>query len=397
MAEEKQKLQRGKSFVTVVGKAKVNENTFSGVKVSDKTGYNYVRINLGIETAEGNVVYGEMMGGFQPSNPVIYAMNKEDNSALQVNWADRLNDAIVSSVADFKLHKVGLERKETGDLDVKSFLSPVDVEEYLKKHLKDGMEISVRGQFEFSEYRDETQRKFKIQNIYLPFQAKEKDENDQETGKLLPVQYRANFTQTVLLTEDSFKKITKADAEAGEVIVQAKVAEYVNKKGNVEIKKNMTFPLPIVVKINKEKPEMTEKILNALFKVGKGKVRELGVEGYIVEGYEKQDITTKDVELSDEIKELIAMGLYSEEEAKQKMTVRGNKVSKLVFTRPVINKDDKNPNGKIDLDDAKYAPQDLYVPIPEANENPLEGLEDQGSATESSDAGDLSWMSALNV
>lgn len=388
-------LAKGKSFVTVVGKARINERTFSGLQTSEKTGYQYTRINLGIETAEGNVVYGEMMGGYSPSNPVIFAMNKEDNTSLQVSWADRLNDAIVESVADFKLHKIGLERDANGGLVVKKFLSPVDVEDYLKEHLQDGMEIAVKGSFEFSEYKDETQRKFKIQNIFLPFQAKEKDENGKETGNLLPVQYRADFIQTVLLTEDSFKKITKKDAEAGEVVIQAQAVEYVGKKNGKEIKKNMPFTLPITVKINKEKPEMTAKILDTFFNVKKGKVREISIEGYILEGYEKQEVSSKDVELSAEIQELIAMGLYSEEEAKAKMTVRGNKVSKLIFTRPFLQKD-KDDATKIstDINDTKYTPEDLIVVIEEEeiSENPFD-IQDEGSAgAENSD-----WMSALGI
>lgn len=397
MAEEKQKLQPGKRYVTVVGKVKINDKSFSGELDSKHSDYIYSRINLGIETAEGNVIYGEMMGGYSQSNPVIYSMNKEDNSPTQINFADRLTPAIVESVADFKLHKVGLHRKEDGDLDVKTFLSPMDVHDYLKENLKDGMEVSVKGQFEYSEYNDDIKRKFIIQNIFLPYQRKEKDENGVETGEILPVQYHASFVQTVLLNEDSFKKITKEDAKEGEVIVSAMAVDYVNKKNGKKIKKNFTFPVAITVKINKEKPEMTEKILNALFKVKKGKIRELTVEGQIYEGYDQQAVTTKDIKLSDEIQELIAMGLYSEEEAKEKMTVRGNKVSKLIFTRPFIKKTDENPNGTLELSDDKYVPEDLFVPMPEEDkqEESISTNEEQDSAP--ADAEDTSWMASLGL
>jgi hypothetical protein len=390
-------LAKGKSFVTVTGKVKITERSFSGEKRSD-SGYVYNRVNLGIETAEGNVVYGEMMGGYSSSKPVIYAMNKEDNSALQVNFADRLNDAVIDSVADFKIHKVGIERNEKGELMINRFLSPMDIHDYLQEKLVDGTEITVRGSFKLSEYKDETQRKLEIQHIFLPYQAKEKDENGKDTGNLLPVEYRAGFVQTVLLTEDSFKKITKADAEAGEVIVQAQAVDYVGKKDGKDVKKNMPFPLPITVKINKEKPELTEKILNALFKVKKNKVRELTIEGNIIEGYDKEEVSGKDIQLSAEIQELIEMGLYTEEEASKKMTVRGNKVSKLVFTRPFIKKTDDNPNGVIEKDDEKYSTDDLFVQIPDASleTNALDGVNDEGSST-SSEEDENAWMSALGV
>jgi hypothetical protein len=372
-------LQKGKSYITLTGKVKITENTFSGEKVSERSGYTYKRINLGIETDEGNTVYAELMGGYSPSKPVIYAMNKEDNSQLTVNWADRLNPAIVDSVADFRLHKVGLTRGEDGKLVVEKFLSPFDMHDYLQEHLKDGMEVTVKGQYQFSEYKDETQRRIQIQSIFL--------KGEQATNK-------ATFVQTILLNQDSFKRITKEDKEEGEVVVQAFAVDYVSKKDGKPVKKNMTFALPITVKINKDNPEMTEKILNALFKVKKGKVRELTIEGQIIEGYEKQEVSNQDIELSDEIKELIAMGLYSEEEAKSKMTVRGNKVSKLVFTRPYLEKD-KNDASKliIAMDDDKYTEEDLFVQIEEEEEqsNPL--ASDMGSE----DAEDNSWMSALGL
>ncbi|MGH0831258.1 hypothetical protein ACQVTX_23570 [Bacillus pretiosus] len=388
--EKTTELQKGKSFVTLTGKVKISDKTFGGEITSPTTGYKYTRINLGVETAEGNVVYGEMMGGYAPSNPVIFAMDKA-NQALQVNWADRLNESVVESIADFKLHKIGVEKGEDGRTIVKKFLSPIDVEAYLKEHLKDGMEITVQGSFGFSEYKEDTQRKFQIQNIFLAYQKR-----DEKTNELLPVEYRANFVQTILLDEDSFKRITKDDAKEGEVVVQAKVVDYVSKRDNVVIKKNMPFSLPIVVKINKENPEMTEKILNLLFKVKKGQVRELGIEGHIVEGYEKQDVGSADIKLSAEIQELIAMGLYSEEEAKKKMTVRGNKVSKLVFTRPLLVKDEKNPNGTLDMNDNKYKPEDLIVELPEKEEaDPLADVHDQGSST--GGAGGNDWMKALGI
>ncbi|KYG38129.1 hypothetical protein [Bacillus gaemokensis] len=388
---KKEGLQKEKGFNTLIGKVKVNDKTFSGIQVSEKTGYNYVRINFGVETEEGNTVYCEMMGGYFPSKPVIIASSKDDNSRLEINWADRLNEMIVDSVSDFRLHKIGLDRNEKGELNIKKFLSPVDVHEYLKENLKDGMEISVRGKFGFSEYNQETQRKFQIQNIFLPFQKK-----DEESGELLPVEYKAEFVQTILLDEESFKRVTKQDREAGEVVVSAYVVDYVNKKDNKEIKKNLPFSQPIVVPINKENPEMTEKILDALFKVKKGKVRRLTIEGKIVEGFEKQEVSEADIEISPEIQELIAMGLYSEEEAKKKMTVRGNKVSKLVFTRPHIMKD-KDDATKIMMDksDDIYTPEDLVIPEPEEMES--ESYESTGETAGGDAPSDASWMTALGI
>lgn len=380
-------LQKGKSYVTVVGKAKVTDKTFT-LDQTSQSGYQYSRLNLGIEIDEGNVIYGEMMGGYTAKNPVIYTFGKEDGSSLQINWADRFNESIIDSVADFRLFKAGLERDENGKLIIKRFLSPYDMIAYLKEKLVDGMEVTVRGSFQFYEYNGNTQRRFQIQNIFLASPKK-----DEKTGDLLPVEYRATFLQTILLDEESFKKITKEDVEAGEVIVSAYAVDYVGKKNGKEVKKNIPFSLPIVVKINKENPEMTKKILDALFKVKKGKVRELTIEGNIIEGYEKQEISDADIELSSEIKELISMGLYSEEEVKKKMTVRGNKVSKLVFTRPYLIKD-KEGNLKADMDDEKYTADDLIVLVEEEETTTTEAnpFDVDGSKSNNDD-----WLSALGI
>lgn len=380
-------LKPGKSITTLTGKVKISDKSFQGVQVSQTTGYNYVRINLGLEVSKGNVVWCELMGGYSPTNPIIYAMDKSDNKPTTINWADRLNENIVDSVADFKLHKIGITRDEKGQLEIKKFLSPIDVHDYLQAHLEDGMEVSIRGSFEFSEYKGDTQRKLVIQNIYLPFQPKEGEQ----------VQYKAEFTQTILLDEDSFKKISKEEAKEGEVVVSAYVVNYVGKKDGKVVKKNMPFPLPIVVKINKENPELTKKILEKLFNVKKGKVRELTIEGQIIEGYEESEVSSADIELSAEIKELIEMGLYSEEEAKAKMTVRGNKVSKLVFTRPFLklkDKDDVSKGMDLELDDEKYTPEDLIVTL-EDDTTEIDGLEDMGSTNDT--VSDDVWMQALNM
>lgn len=390
-------LNKNKSYVNITGKVKIKENTFSGVQTSEKTGYKYTRINLGIDIGNQNVIYTEMMGGYQPNNPIIYAMSKEDNQGFQVNWADRLNEKIVETVADFRLHKVGLKRDEEGKLIIKNFLSPIDVADYLKENLTDGMEVTIRGSFSFSEFNGETKRKIDIQSIFLPYQQKEKDEQGNDTGNLLPVQYGATFTQSILLTEDSYKRLKKADKDAGEIIIPAKAVDYVSKKDGKSIKKNLPFAVPITVKVNQENPEMTEKILGALFDVKKGKIRELTIEGTIIEGYDQQEISDKDIELSAEVQELIAMGLYSEEEAKSKMTVRGSKVSKLVFTRPFLQKDrDDATKLKLDMSDDKYTPEDLFVQIEE--EKKEDSLTDDLTETQvGGEAGDTAWMGALGI
>ncbi|MFC9727517.1 hypothetical protein [Bacillus cereus] len=383
-------LKKRISSITVVGKAKIKDTTFSGETTSPTTGFKYCNINLGIETSEGNVIYGKMMGGYSPKKPVLYGMDKDSNQML-INWNDRFNEKIIDSSADFKLHKIGVEKDDNDKTIIKRFLSPLDVHDYLQKHLKDGMMVCVKGEYEFSEYNGNDKREFKIKDIYL---------SNQEEGF-------ANFRQTILLDEYAIsKEALKASKESGEVVIQAKVAQYVGKRDGKEFKKTIPFSLPVVVKVNQENPEMTQKVLNALFKVKKGKIRELTIEGQIIEGFEKQEISIKDIKISPEVRELIDMGLYDEEEALKKMTVQGNKTRKLVFAKPFLKKD-ANDETKlvIDLDDTKYTPADLVVPEPEGkaeekkDEIDLNKIAEDASNEKPVDIqnDDMGWMTAMGL
>lgn len=393
--KEKQVLQKGKSYVTIVGKASIGDNSFSGEKVSSASGYVYKRVNIGVETSQGNKIYGEMMGGYAPSNPLpIKARTKpvdgqQDN--IDIAWADRLNDSIVDTVNDYNLIKVGLirenepaegqeptEEQANSKLIVKKFLSPFDAHDYIQENLKDGMMIMIKGKYAFSTYKDETQRKIEIESIFL---------SKSEEGF-------ANFVQTVILDEDSLtKEALKNAQETGEIVINARAVDYVSKLNGKKVGKNMLFDLPIVVKIDKNEPEKTQTIVQKLFKVKKGKIRELGVEGQIIEGYEQEEVNEKDIELSKDVKELIEMGLYSMEEAKKKMTVRGNRVSKLVFSRPFINRDKDDANKiSVDMNDDKYTPEDLIVHVEEDTDSSVA----ESIVEETSNAnGDTSWLQGL--
>jgi hypothetical protein len=390
--ENKQVLQKGKSYITVVGRAKVGEHTFSGNQTSKTSDYQYNRVNIGVETSEGNIIYGEAMGGFSPSmNYPIKARTKEGEN-VDINWSDRFNESVIDTLNSFSTFNVGLVRDgdapQEGEEDkrrlvVKKFLSSYDAHDYIKEHLKDGMMIMVKGSYSFSTYKDESQRKFQISDIYL---------SRSEEGF-------ANFVQTVVLDQDSISKDSvKSAKETGEIVINARAVDYVGKINGKKVGKNMLFDLPITVKVNQEDPSITEKILASLFKVKKGKVREITLEGQIFEGYEQQQVNEKDIQISKDVQELIAMGLYSKEEAMEKMTVRGNKVSKLVFTRPFILKDkDDATKIRMDFSDDKYTPEDLIVEIPEEGEGAIDLGSTLGTEETSNDTGDNAWLSSLGL
>lgn len=393
----KQKLQKGKSYVTVVGRAKVTDKTFNTNQTSKTSDYQYSRMGLGIETTDGNVIFGEAMGGFSPSqNYPIKARTKGEGGKqgenVDINWADRLNESVIETLNNYSTINIGLIREgeapaegeeDTRKLVVKRFLSAYDAIPYIQEHLKDGMMIMAKGSYGFSKYKEDDQKKFNIDSIFL---------SKQESGF-------ANFVQTVLIDEDSFSKSSMKDAkETGEIVIQARVVDYVGKINGKKVGKNMTFNFPFSVKINQENPEMTEKIVNSLFKVKKGKIREIAIEGQIFEGFEQAQVSEKDVQLSKDVQELIAMGLYSKEEAMEKMTVRGNKVSKMLFTRPFILKDkDDATKIKMDVNDDKYVPEDLIVDIEEKKEENIDLGSMLGGEETSNDTGDNSWLAGLGL
>lgn len=394
MAEQKntQKLQKGKSYVTVVGKAKVSDKTFSLNQDSKHSDYIYSRMGLGIETKEGNNVFGEMMGGYSPSMDYPIRVRSKEGENVEVSWADRKNESIIESLNRYSTIDIGLIRdgeepaegeEDTRKLVVKKFLSAYDAIPYIQEHLKDGMMVMAKGSYGFSTYKDDDQKRFNIEGLFL---------SKSEEGF-------ANFVQTVLIDEDSFSKASLKDSkETGEIVISARVVDYVGKINGKKVGKNMTFNFPFSVKVNKEDPEMTNKIVTNLFKVKKGVIREIAIEGQIFEGYEQSEVSEKDIKISKDVQELIAMGLYSKEEAMAKMTVRGNKVSKMLFTRPFILKDkDDAKNLRIDMNDTKYLPEDLFVNIDE--EKKEEGQIDLSDFTEekSNDTGDNSWLGALGL
>lgn len=365
--------------VYLVGKVKLRDDSFK-IDVQSNSGYTYNSVNFGVETAEGNVVYVELIGGYAKNPLPIKAMTK-NNTEIEVNWADRNNEKIIEQIADFRLYKASLAENE-----VKNFLSQYDFIAYLKSKLVDGMEVNVRGQMKFSVYKGEEQRKIEITGISLPYQKK-----DKETGELLPVEYRATFTQTILIDESSLN-ITSEDEELGETILRAYAVDYIGKYEGEQIKKYALFPFPLTVKLDGKGAIIAER----LFTVDDDAVTEITVEGDIIEGYDKSEDV--DIEITDDIQELIDLGLYTKEDVLKRVQIRGNKVSKLVFVRPSVTKSEEGV-AEIKRNFDKYKPSDLYF-----FEQAINGEEEENTShnedsigEEDSKVSDEDWLKELGM
>lgn len=353
--EETNTLKKGVSQFQLIGSAKINDYTFK-IDEESASGWIYNNMNLGVDCGNGNTVYCDMMGGYSSVNDsVIYVHGKTENDAgkevddyenrFTIDWDDRFDEDILDQVGNQCFITVGLEKDSKGKTFAKKFLSAYDAIEYIKDQLEEGTVINVKGNIKYSVYQGNTQIKKEVTSVFL---SKADD----------PSKYSATFQQTILIDKDSLEKY---DKESGSFPVTAYVVDYVGKYGDKkqEIKQNVAFPKTFFFNVNPDELEKGTKLAGKLFKAKKDNVNELLVEGDIIEGQAKINITLDDV--PDDIKELIELGAYTEEEALAKCAVGNTREKKMVIKKPVIRivgeGDDKKP--VIVRTDEKYKFDDL--------------------------------------
>ena len=351
---ERKALKKGKATFNLIGRAKVTDKTFN-LDNSYDSGWTDNQMYLGVDCGNGNIVYAEMRSGFFPDKDNViraYDKNEKDESgkskSVEIAWEDRLDEALLDSIADSSFLTVGVEKDVKGKTVYKKFLTAYDAVEYLNDYLEDGVVVNVKGNIGYSEYEGNVSVKKDITSIVLS-----KVENEED--------FKATFSQTILV--DS-KSIGKKNEEKGTMELEAYVIDYVGSPKidgeKVKIKKNVVFPRTFEVEIN-ENPEITAKMLQRFFKPKKGKLTEITVTGNLVEGAAIVNITEDDI--PDDIKELIAMGLYSEEEAEKKCAVgNNNREKRMIIVKPDITYvgqgDERKPT--VAFEENKYEDSDLY-------------------------------------
>lgn len=352
--KERKALKKGKAAFNLIGRVKVTDKTFN-LDNSYDSGWTDNSMYVGVDCGNGNTVYAEMRSGFFPDKDnVIRAYSKDEkddagkSKSVEIAWEDRLDESLYDSISDSSFLTVGVEKDVKDKTVYKKFLTAYDAVEYLNEHLEDGMIVNVKGTIGYSEYEGNVSTKKEITSIVL---SKIDDEAD----------FKATFSQTILV--DS-KSIGKKNDDKGTMELVAYVVDYVGKPKidgeKIEVKKNVTYPKTFEVAIN-ENPEITAKMLQRFFKPKKGKITEITVTGNLVEGSSTVNITEDDI--PDDIKELIEMGLYSEEEAEKKIAVgNGNRERRMIIVKPDITYvgtgDDRKPT--VAFEDGKYDEDDLY-------------------------------------
>lgn len=352
--KERKALKKGKAVFNLIGRVKVTDKTFNFDNSYD-SGWTDNSMYVGVDCGNGNTVYAEMRSGFFPDKDnVIRAYSKDEkddagkSKSVEIAWEDRLDESLYDSISDSSFLTVGVEKDVKDKTVYKKFLTAYDAVEYLNEHLEDGMIVNVKGTIGYNEYEGNVSTKKEITSIVL---SKIDDEAD----------FKATFSQTILV--DS-KSIGKKNDDKGTMELAAYVVDYVGKPKidgeKIEVKKNVTYPKTFEVAIN-ENPEITAKMLQRFFKPKKGKITEITVTGNLVEGGSTVNITEDDI--PDDIKELIEMGLYSEEEAEKKIAVgNGNRERRMIIVKPDIiyvgTGDDRKPT--VAFEDGKYDEDDLY-------------------------------------
>ena len=352
---EKKALKKGKATFNLIGRAKVTDKTFN-LDNSYDSGWTDNQMYLGVDCGNGNIVYAEMRSGFFPDKDNViraYDKNEKDESgkskSVEIAWEDRFDESLLDSIADSSFLTVGVEKDVKGKTVYKKFLTAYDAVEYLNEHLEDGVVVNVKGNIGYSEYEGNVSVKKDITSIVL---SKVEEEED----------FKATFSQTILVDT---KSVGKKDEEKGTMILDAYVVDYVGSPKidgeKVEIKKNVVFPRTFEVEIN-ENPEITAKMLQRFFKPKKkNTLNEITVTGNLVEGAAIVNITEDDI--PDDIKELIAMGLYSEEEAEKKCAIgNNNREKRMIIVKPDITYvgqgDERKPT--VAFEENKYEDSDLY-------------------------------------
>ena len=392
MAKKEKKVLEKKNWTNsfmLIGEAKINEYTFKTDEKSEKSDWIYNSLNLGIYCGETcGTVYAELMGGYGAERDnVVYVHGKDENgkddfdNKFTIDWDDRFDNDILESVGDLCFLTVGLERDKNKKVYYKKFLTPYDAIAYIKDNLKEDMIVNVKGNLRYSTYNDVTQVKKEINSIVL---SKIDDSS----------KYCAKFTQTILLTKDS---VGKADKNTGILPIYAKVLDYIREYKGKEVKTNIPYDKAFEYELDLSKPEISQKVVEKVFKVLKG-VTEVTFEGDLIEG--GAVVTATEDDIPNDIKTLIEIGVYTLEEALTKCSVNSGREKRMVIRKPnikIVEDKEGNKTPIIQKFDKKYEEEDLILDfmINVDNDETSEETENSDNNEELPNTNDTSWLDKL--
>ncbi len=340
------------SSFNLIGRPVINDYTFKIDEKSEKSNWVYNALNLGVDCGEKyGTVYAEMMGGYSEENENrIYAHGKKDDGSdnfdeqIVVAWEDRFKDEVLEDIGDMSFLTIGLEKTNADKTYYEKFLSAYDAIAYIKEHLTENMVINVRGNLKYSEYNGVVQVRKNITSIAL---SKVDDAS----------KYKATFIQSILLDKDS-ASLKEIDKDKGVMFVNARVLDYVKEVNGVEVKGQYPYKKQFEFAMDFSNEAQCKKIYEKLFKVKKD-VSQVTFEGEFVEGGAVVTMTVDD--LPEDIRDLVDMGLYTEEEACAKCTANGNRERRMVLKKPYFKLVGEDKVPVVQRFDGRFTEDDLYL------------------------------------
>ena len=373
------------SSFKLVGRAKINDNSFKIDEVS-QSGWCYNNLNLGVDCGEKyGVTYANLMGGYsQVKDNIIYVHGKKEDGTedweniFTINWDDRLDEEILDTLGDMCFIKVGLENTENGKLYTQKFLAAYDAINYIKEHLTNDTVINVQGNLKYNFYQGNVTMQRDIKSIFL--------------SKAEPENFKASFAQSILIDNDSINLKEDVDTNRKCVSIHARVLDYIKELNGNTVKGQ--YPLPFTFEYEYESEEIFKKVYKLLFKVKKN-VRQINFEGDFINTGATVQATMDDV--TDDVKALIAMGLYTEEEILTKYAAQGGIERRYVLTRPIvrIEGDAENKQTVPQIFDDRYTEEDLIINFSSNSDSNSDSDMWDTSAILNDDDDDDSWLNEL--
>ena len=381
----------------LIGKACISDYTFKLDEHSEKSDWIYNVMNLNVDCGEK---YGriscELNGGYGAGRDnVCYVHGKKDDNTddfdnrYTLDWDDRFKEEYLKDIGDLCFINIGIEKDTKGNTVVSKFLQPYDAVKYLSDYLTDDMEIKVRGQLRYSEYQGNIQVKKTINSIYL----KKDDEK-----------YMAAFTQTLLIDKYSVGKPDKDKCVfpiTGCVLEKFKEYNGNDLTEGGKVKGGKFVPLRKGFEYEYDPsadPERIKKGVTLAFKAKKG-YSQITYEGIFVEGGAVVQATEAD--LTDEIKELIAAGLYNLDEALAKCTENKGKERRMIIKRPLIKMvgEEGSKVPQVQITEQKYSEEDLQLDYLIAHEDEDEDIEEDVDVEDQDELSDEDndWMAQLGM
>lgn len=374
------------SNFNIVGKPVINDYTYKIDEKSEKSQWVYNMLNLGVDCGEKfGTVYCEMLGGYSDGGEnKIFAHGKKDDdsddfeSQIIVDWDDRFNDNVLEEIGDLSFITVGLEKTDKGKTFYKKFLSAYDAIAYAKECLTEDMVVNVKGNIKYSTYNDTTQVRKNITSIVL---SKVDD----------PSKYKATFTQSILIDKDS-ASLKNIDKDKGIMYVDARVLDYVKEVDGIEVKGQYPYNKQFEFAMDFSNQVACKKIMDKLFKVKKD-ITQITFEGEFIEGGAVVTATWDDI--PDDIKDLVDMGVYTEEEALARCTANGGRERRMVLKKPMIKLVGEEKVPVVQKFEEKYKEDDLFLDYlykdnESKNDEPPFDVDDNGDEDDS-----MSWLNNL--